>query len=298
MSNYYVGVVFVNYNGLDNQIESIKSLRKSTFTNMEYIVVDNGSTDGSVDKLKEVFPEKDVHVIDTQNNSGFAGGTNVGIKYSIELGTTHTLVINNDIEVAPELVIKLLEKTNENRITVPKIMYYDNPELTWYVGGEMKWKIGQGIHWNYNQKDTHEFDKDTLVSYASGCCMMIPNAIFDKVGYFPEEYFMYFEDADYCVQLAEHAVEMLYVHDALMWHKVCSSTGGEDSPLQTYYMNRNKLFFMRKYKKYIPFTAFCYTYLKAVAKIICSPVYKRNNKYITKAMLDYFKRKPGMVKKL
>ncbi len=99
---------------------------------------------------------------------------------------------------------------------------------------------------------------------------------------------MYFDDTDLCVRLNENGYKILYVPSAFMWHKVSSSGGGMDSKVYVYYNFRNKFYFMNKYKERLQFPArIFYLYKKLLAKFILSPVYKKNDKYIYKAWVDY-----------
>lgn len=123
--------------------------------------------------------------------------------------------------------------------------------------------------------------------------MLIHRSVFDRVGYIDEDMFMYCDDTDFCARVNETDIKFLYVPQAFMWHKVSSSGGGMDSKVQVYYCTRNKLYYMRKYKDRLQFPARLFTYTKFLAKFLLSPVYKKNDRYIWKACVDYAKGRMG-----
>ena len=237
-----VGIVIVNYNGEAYQNECIKSLYQMKYSNFKIIVVDSGSTDNSLIILKEQFPE--VIVLEQFDNVGVAKGNNIGINYSIKLGMNYTLLLNNDTEVDSLLLSKLVENATPRTVTVPKIYYYDPSDLLWYAGGELDWRKITGTHEGYRQKEIAcGSEKSRLVTYSPTCCMLIDNSIFLKTGLMDENYFMYYDDTDFCVRLNENGINILYISDAKIWHKVSSSTGGEGSRLLVYYSNRNCFYY-------------------------------------------------------
>lgn len=286
-----VGIVIVNYNGGKYQNDCIKSLYEMSCTDFEVIVVDNASTDDSIARLKESYPA--VHVIEFQENAGVAKGNNIGIKYSRKLKMEYTLLMNNDVELHPEMLIQLLTHADENTVTVPKIFYYAPSDLLWYAGGQFEWNKGGARHYGLQEKDNGAYDEMKEVDYASTCCMLLHNSIFEKIGMIDEDLFMYYDDADLCMKLHEANVAIQYVPSAKMWHKVSSSTGGEHSKLCVYYQNRNQLYFMRKYRKYLKFSAYPYVLCKAAAKVILFPVRHKNDRYIVNAYMDYLHGKMG-----
>lgn len=287
-----VGIVIVNYNGEAYQNECIKSLYQMKYSNFKIIVVDSGSTDNSLIILKEQFPE--VIVLEQFDNVGVAKGNNIGINYSIKLGMKYTLLLNNDTEVDSLLLSKLVENATPRTVTVPKIYYYDPSDLLWYAGGELDWRKITGTHEGYRQKEiAYGSEKSRLVTYSPTCCMLIDNSIFLKTGLMDENYFMYYDDTDFCVRLNENGINILYISDAKIWHKVSSSTGGEGSRLLVYYSNRNCFYYTNKYRNKISNWAIIKKNSFLFIKWCCSLVYKKNNRLIKNAYLDYKREKMG-----
>lgn len=280
-----VGIIIVNYNGEKYQNDCLKSLYSMDELNFEVIIVDSGSTDHSIELVKKDYP--DVVVLEQNDNVGFAKGSNIGIQYAIQNKFEYSLLINNDVVVDRLLLNKLLECADEETVIVPKIYYYKPNKLIWYAGGNILWNKGNAEHIGIQQVDQAQYDECKYVSYASGCCMLINNKIFKQVGLLDENVFMYYEDADFCVRLLDAGKKILYQPEAVLWHKVSSSTGGEHSKLNVYYMFRNQLYFIEKHKKHIGFRGKMYVKTRAITKLVLSVVKNKNNRYIAAAYKDY-----------
>lgn len=288
-----IGIVIVNYNGKNYQNACIKSLYEMDYQNFEIIVVDSASTDNSIEILKAEYP--DVHVIQCDENVGVAVGNNIGIEYSRKLGTKYTLLSNNDIEVDHKMLSELVKRIDGDAVIVPKIYYYEPNDLLWYAGGELDWKKGIAVHWGLKQKKYEGENMERYVTYSPTCCMLIPNTVFDKVGYMDEKFFMYYDDTDFCVRLGDNDIKIKYVPSSVLWHKVSSSSGGSSSRINAYYMPRNQLYYLKKHKEKVFALTMVYVYLKSVVKWIISPIHKnhKNDKYILEAYKDYFTGKMG-----
>ena len=194
---------------------------------------------------------------------------------------------------SPDLLSELLQYANADTITVPKIYYYNPRDVLWYTGGIINWDKLETRNRGYGEIDQGQYDEMEETAFLNGCCMLIHNSIFEQVGKFDEKMFMYFEDTDLGIRAQEAGKKILYVPKAMIWHKVSSSTGGEDSKYQVYYMNRNRLYFAQKYRSKIGVGATAYSHIKAFAKWALSLVYKRNNCFIAIAYRDYYKGKMG-----
>ena len=256
-----VTVIVLNWNGKKNTLECIKSIRKQKTGSyqLEIIVVDNASSDDSVPAISKEFPE--VKILSNKENLGFSGGVNAGIKYSLDNGADYIVMVNNDTTLDKELVIQLV-RSLEGKVGIasPKIYFspgyefhknqYKKNELgkvIWFAGGVMDKKNVIGKHTGVDEVDEGQFDKLKSIDFATGCCMAIKKEIFEKVGYFDERYFLYYEDNDFSFRTKSAGFEIIYQPKALMWHKNAQSTGGSGSSLQDYYITRNRLLFGFKF---------------------------------------------------
>ena len=275
-----IGIVIVNYNGAAYQN-----------TDFEIIVVDSGSKDNSIELLEKDFPK--VHVLKQNENVGVAKGNNIGIEYSLSLQTEYTLLMNNDIEVNEMLLDNLLSVAEDDAVVVPKIYYYEPNDLLWFAGGDFIFNKGLTIHFGKKELDNGQYDDLKIINYAPTCCMLIKNSIFSKVGKMDENYFMYYDDTDFCLRLMENDIKIIYQPKAIMWHKVSSSTGGEDSPLSVYYNTRNRFYFINKHSKMMPIRVKIYSLISNIVQYIIYPIRCKNDKYIRLALIDYYKGNMG-----
>jgi len=277
-----IGIVIINYNGEKCQNECLQSLFDCGYENFKLIIVDNASSDNSMELLKQ-FNDKRIITIYNSGNFGVAVGNNIGIRKSRELGCDYTLLLNNDTIVTKGFIDTLLSDGED--IAVPKIYYYNSDKVLWYGGGTfVKWK-GNSTHLNYKVKDDGiKFEK--YYDYAPTCCALIKNILFDEVGMMDEKYFLYTDDTDWMYRAKQCGYKLRFYDNAVIYHKVSMSSGGEKSPICIYYCNRNRFYFIDKFKLgFIPKT---FTYWSRKIKILLSKI-KGNEEwvYIKEAMKDY-----------
>ena len=191
-----IGIILLNYCNYELTVDCIESIKKSTQKNIKIYVIDNASPDQSGSKLKKI---KNICFIQSDMNLGFAGGNNIGIKKALDDGCEYVMLLNNDTVISNDMIEKLVKKASHNTVTVPKMYYFDvngEKDVIWYAGGWIKYKSADGLHIGGGKKDSEEFNKEELVSFATGCCMLIHKDILKQVGMLREEYFMYCEDTD------------------------------------------------------------------------------------------------------
>lgn len=288
-----IAIILVNYNGEKYNEECICSILKSTYDNYEIIIVDNASTDNSVKLLREKFDEN-IKIIISNENLGFSGANNIGIKYALNNGFDYVMLLNNDTIIEKDMINIMINASEGNKAVSPKIYYYDNKSLIWSAGGDINWKKGLPIQYGINSKDNYENNKKKNIQFATGCCILMPIEIIRKIGMMSEDYFLYYEDTDYCVRIIEEGFEIVYEPKAIMYHKVSASTGGEKSKMYWYYMVRNRLIFNNKFnkKKYIYYLYFIITTLVKIIKYILN-----GNKIALigtyNGILDYIKNEKG-----
>lgn len=292
MKNEKIGIVIVNYNGEKYQNDALKTIYESSYQNLEVVIVDSGSKDNSIEMAKKDYPQ--AHYLVQGENVGVARGNNIGIRYAVdELHVDYILLLNNDIELDKDTIRLLADNASPGTITVPKIYYYEPHDMLWFAGGALVWEKGESEHWGNFETDCGKYDIQKEITYSPTCCMLIHKGVFEKIGMIDETVFMYFDDTDFCARANRAGIKLLYVPKAVMWHKVSSAGGGADSKVQVYYMTRNKLYYMNKYKEELRFPARLFTYSKFLVKFIISPFYKKNDRYIMRAWKDYKKGNMG-----
>lgn len=250
--NPKVSIILVNYNGFNDTVECVESLLKLKYKQFDMIVVDNGSTisptEGQMDFLKT-----NCVYIENRNNTGFSGGNNVGIQYAVDQGAEYVLLLNNDTVVEPDFldILVCAALTREKvGIVGGKIKYYSEPDKIWYGGGGYNRENGYVWHERYNQTDTGNTGEVKEETFVTGCLMLIPVSVLDKVGLLDESFFLYAEDTEFCCRVLSKGYKIWFCEDAVIYHKVSASTGA-DSFASTYYSTRNILMVAKKYCKNI-----------------------------------------------
>lgn len=240
-----VGVILVNYCGADDTCECIESLRNSDFPSLEVYVVDNNSADGSCGAIEVRCPE--AKVVPLNENVGFGGANNVGMERAFRDGCDAALLLNNDTVVDGRMVSVLADAADDATVAVPLMLYFDEPDTVWYGGGHFD---GFGIprHDHFKEPRSSIGGAPARVGFATGCCIFIPKPVYKRVGGFDESYFLYWEDADLSLRFAQKGVRILFCPQAVLWHKVSVSTGGEGSPFSYYYEARNRLYAIDKFR--------------------------------------------------
>ncbi|MHB1187329.1 glycosyltransferase [Thiobacillus sp.] len=237
-----IAIVVLNWNGKEDTLECLTSIGKLDYPNYEVIVVDNGSTDDSVDAIRTKFPK--FSVLETRKNLGYAGGNNVGIRQALEQGAEFILVLNNDTVVSPQLLDKLVSAAAQHPdagFLGPRLLYYDRPEKVWFDGANWNTSInyfrypGQNAHASSLSLTDHETD------YVCGAALFVRATTARQIGLMDERYFLVWEEVDWCYRAREAGWRSIVVPQATLLHKVGVSFGGEDSPLRTYFAIRNEL---------------------------------------------------------
>lgn len=243
-----ISIIILNWNGLPDTLECLKSLKKIDYENYEVVVVDNNSSGEDVKIIREEFGNFVKEIIVSKDNLGFSGGNNLGIKYSLNEGADFILILNNDTIVESNFLGKLLEIFNKDEkigIAAPQINYYDNPEIVWTIGGKISKIRGSGFA--YSNKNENEIEKkEKIVTFASGCCLLIKKEVFEKVGLFDEKFFLYVEDTDLCYRTCKAGYKIIVSPNSKIYHKVGNSTAEDLKQLPLYYTTRNRLYFAKK----------------------------------------------------
>lgn len=241
-----VGVILVNYNGEKYIANCVNSLLNQTYQNIAILLWDNHSSDASVEVVRHKYPQ--IYLVESKYNYGYAKANNLAVNkmFRIEAELEYILLLNVDTVAEPSLIENLLSKADENTVTTAHIYLDKFGKQIWYAGGELQLDMGRSDH--LYLKNCKEAQR---VTFVSGCCMLIHRDIIKRFGLFDPAYYMYYEDTDLCMRWYMHNVCMYYIPQARLWHKVGASVGGVRNPVKEYYMVRNRLYFMDKYKRYM-----------------------------------------------
>lgn len=261
MSKPLVSVISVNYNQAALTCAMVASLRKITYPNIEIIVVDNASPSDDPELILDFFPE--VKLIRSEKNLGFAGGNNLGIA---KAKGKYLLFLNNDTEVAPDFIeplVELFENNVKAGIASPKIIFYGTDNIIQYAGstGINPW-TGRSKGIGSQEKDLGQHNTSAQTALADGAAMMVPRRVINQVGLMPEMYFLYYEELDWCEMIKRAGFTCHYIANSTIYHKESMSVG-KVSVLKTYYMNRNRLLFIRRNITGWPFWSSTFIFLIA-----------------------------------
>ncbi|MFY0686979.1 MAG: glycosyltransferase family 2 protein [Cyclobacteriaceae bacterium] len=238
-----VSIITINFNQIVLTIDLLESLSKQTYSNIELIVVDNGYKNDDSKILKNYYPN--IKLIRSERNLGFAGANNIGIK-----NATGELLffINNDTIVPQNSIEKLVQAMSKNctsGVICPLIVYHNAPSKLQYAGyTKINPITGRNKAIDFKKKMIIQ-EKVTLTPYAHGAAMMVTKDIIEKVGFMPENYFLYYEELDWSKQITGAGYKIYVYHGCHILHKE-SMTIGKASPLKVYFQTRNRILFMRR----------------------------------------------------
>lgn len=226
MNEPLVFIVVLNWNGRELVLDCLHSIQQLRYDNVTTLVVDNCSTDGSVEAVKEEYP--DVGIIENKRNLYWSGGNNEGIKYALEKQADYILLLNNDTTVDPDMIREMVDVAEQDSsigLLGPKIYYHHDPELLWYAGGRVNLVQGRLWHTGIREKDRGQYDQVSEVDYVTGCALMIRNEVAHRIGLIDTAYTLYCEDVDYSIRAGKAGYRLILVPSAKMWHKVSASWG-------------------------------------------------------------------------
>ena len=237
-----VSIITVNYNGLEDTCALIDSIPFNE--NMEVIVVDNASKDQEADIIAQHYPQ--VKIIKSERNLGFAGGNNLGIQAA---QGKFLFLVNNDTifkDFNVRTLIDRMESSSKIGIICPKIRFAwsNNPiQFTGYTPLSKVTVRNRAI--GFGEDDHGQYDTAHATPYAHGAAMLIRREAINKVGLMPECYFLYYEELDWSMMFTRAGYQIWYEPTCTIYHKESQSTG-QNSPLRTYYLTRNRLLLVRR----------------------------------------------------
>ncbi len=264
-----VSIVILNWNSYEVTRDCFLSLRKLAYPNFEVVLVDNGSIDSSAEKLAQEFPE--TRVIKNDQNLGFTGGNNIGMRDALRRGTDYLLLLNNDTIVAPNFLAELVRVAESDaRIGMvnPKIYYFEPADRIWYAGGKyIRWRTFPK-HFGLRQRDDGSYDQMQEVSFATGCALLIKAGVAQKIGLLDDIFFLSFEDVDWSVRALAAGYKAVYVPASVIWHRDSYVTEKNLGFAQREFYNmRNTVLCARKYLLIRHLPLFVFSLSKYVAYV-------------------------------
>lgn len=249
-----VGIILIHITGAAHHTRRcLESLRESTYKNVEIIVVDNGSQDGSGAQIRNEFPQ--ITYLRSETNEGFTGGNNTGIDLAIGHGVKHILLLNNDAIVTPSFLEPLVERMEQNPGTIGAIsgkIYLYPPaangkdKMFWCAGTRQRWYMGYA-HIGEGEEDHGQYDEACKTPYASGCLMLMNGGVVRQIGGLSNEYFMYWEESDWCMRAAALGFSSWYEPRSVIYHNFHSAEKGKETPFYMYMLYRNAFIYAKRH---------------------------------------------------
>lgn len=244
-----VGIVTVLYGSEDVVADFFASLALQQDTPFKLYVIDNSPQPATLDHCRALATRYgiDAEFVFNNANLGVAAGNNQGIAMARRDGCRYVLLANNDTEFAAGTLSALLRPLLAGEsVATPKILYHGPERLVWYAGGRIDAWTMRTPHIGMHRVDAGQFDAPCHTPYAPTCFLLLDVAVFERIGVMDERYFVYYDDTDFVWRVTHAGWRIRYVPDAMVQHKVSTSTGGERSPFTLYYTNRNRIYFIRK----------------------------------------------------
>lgn len=280
-----VSIIVLNWNGKEDTIECLESLKKITYPNYEIILVDNGSTDGSPEIFKKMYPE--IRIIENEKNLGYAEGNNMGMQDAISRGTKYLLIMNNDTVAETSFLDKLINTIELNpKIGVigPKICYYSEPSLVQSNGERINFWTGNTRSTGWRLNDNSIGTSLNFVDFVYGACLLVKADLAEQVGLFDPKFFIYSEEMDFCMKINKVGYRIVCDPTAKIFHKD-QITSSKISYLAKYYQTRNRIIFMKRWAKNYQYPIFLLIFFIYQSVFIMK--YQTDVKYIYNFMKGY-----------
>jgi len=241
-----VTAVILNTNRRMDTLACIASLIDDGYPRLQMLILDNGSTDGSIEAIQAEYPQARIHRL--AENLGYAGNNNVGLRLALERGADWVLVLNEDVVLGADSIERMLgaaEGDERAGIVGPLVLHYDEPQVIQSAGGLLGagW---QSTHIGQNTDNQGQFNTPRQVDWVSGCCLLARRAMIEALGGFDERFFYYWEETEWCLRARRAGWRVYLVPTANVWHKGVQRNY-QPGPNTTYYWGRNWLKMLAKH---------------------------------------------------
>lgn len=242
----FLCIVVLNNNRLDDTLDCLASLYRNDYQNFHVILLDYESPEESLQAIHEAYAQ--VEIIRLSENAGYAGNNNVGIRMALEQGAEWIFVLNNDTVLSPSclsIMVDAGEVNSQIGMIGPMVYHFDEPDVIQSAGGVLS-RDWHSYHLGMNEPDQGQFGSARQVDWLSGCAILVRRALIDRVGALDPDYFLYWEETEWCIRAGRAGWKIIHVPSAKLWHKGVKRNY-EPRPYVTYYMTRNYLFTLDKH---------------------------------------------------
>jgi hypothetical protein len=238
--------VVVNWNGGAQNLACLRSLVAQGLAEERIVFVDNGSSDGSPQRVATEFTR--VCLLCNAANLGYGYGTNRGIEHALARGAERVLLVNNDVTLPPGALAGLEAALAAGAgIVGPRVLFLRQPERVWAAGGVLTFRTNLSRLIGHKELDGPAFQVTREVDYVPGCAMLVARAVFERTGLLDGAYFAYHEDLEFCWKAKQAGFAVRVIGALAVYHDAHSSTGGGYNPLRKYMMAVNTVHFLRRH---------------------------------------------------
>lgn len=258
-----VGIVILNWNGWKDTVCCVLSLSSLNYKNYFVVIVDNASSDNSIEEIEKAIPH--IKIVVNDRNRGFGGGCNPGIRAALDMKADFVWLLNNDTVVRKETLTAMTEEIESENLVgaVGSVLYYmDNPDkVQAWGGGYVNSLLGVSKHL-YEKPQ-----RKSKLHYLTGASLLIRSEVLNSVGFFDERFFMYWEDVDLGFRIRQNNWKICVAEKSILLHKESASLGRK-SPLLTRYLNQSAIIFFRKHFIFWPWPVFIGIFGRLAKKIL------------------------------
>jgi len=245
-----VCILLVSWNHSEKTLACLKSVAGLDYPSKTILLVDNGSQDDTVNSVRSHYP--DVNVLELAQNQGFAGGYNAGLNWALEREFKYILLLNNDTILHVDCLSSLVDEAEirpKAGLLTAKIFYTERPHRIWTVGGKIsRWNL-EIFNDFRGAIDRGQWETPLEIDFAPLCGVLLRRTLIEEIGLLDEEFFLYYEDLDYCWRIHQSKFEIWMIPRAKIWHDVSASSGGNDSPQERYWMAQSSGRYFRKHSR-------------------------------------------------
>jgi protoporphyrinogen oxidase/GT2 family glycosyltransferase len=244
--------VILAWNNYSDTQECLQTLSASDYANLQTILVDNGSDDGTPERARQEFPN--IIIIENGQNLGVPAGYNVGFIRALKDGADYVLMLNNDVSVPSEMLttlVKFAEADPDTGIVMPKVLYYGSDSDVWSSGGKYR-AFPPAIL--MTDKNSAAADKLRMIEFAPSCGLLIHRRAFERAGLFDPGYLYMFDDWDFSQRVRANGLKIWYTPATHMWHKVSRTTKGPSSPKFWHTMAASSVRYYRRHSRFLWFS--------------------------------------------
>lgn len=296
LSKPYLVTVILNTDRREDTLACLESLSASRYQNHAAIVLDNASTDGSVEAIHERFPA--VEVLSLQENRGYAGNNNVGIRAALARRADWVFVLNEDTLLDPDCLARMLAAGERDRrigVIGPLVYHYDEPGVIQTAGGRLTPYL-EAYHLGQNEPDRGQFAAPRQVDWISGCAILVRREVIEDVGLLDERFFYYWDETEWCLRAGKSGWKIVNVPGAKLWHKGVQRDY-RPGPSVTYYNTRNRFLMLAKHNA--PLSTWFHVWAEILPRLVSWSIKPRwrhlrpHRDALWLGMLDFLRRRWG-----